>query len=317
MMEINIPKVSIVAANYNNSRYVLDCLDSIRKQTYPNIELIIVDDGSSDDSAEKIREWLKGYTKPYKYIVHETNKGICPTCNELIRNASGKYISMIATDDMYLPEKISSQVEIMEKQDETVAFVYSDTWMIDETSHRKPGSYMVNVCNIPVDKLNIKDVATQLSENNFLHWITVLVRKNVYEHVGIYDENLTFEDYDMSLRIIEKYKIVFTENIQTLYRVHKTSFSGKTNDWSAALLPLYLKHSHFDSFKTKARDIISRKYFDKNPEAGKMALNYYSVTGQKIPYHTLVVLNVNPRLVNLLVRVKAFVRKSILGIQPK
>src|SRR5689334_1867763 len=93
----NLPLVSILAANYNNARYVLESLESIKQQTYPNIELIIVDDASADNSPQLISDWLKTANIPHKYIVHEQNKGLCSTCNELLRNANGKYISFIAT----------------------------------------------------------------------------------------------------------------------------------------------------------------------------------------------------------------------------
>ena len=82
------PLVSICAANYNNELYVLETLESIKNQTYHNIELIIVDDCSTDKSPEIIENWLNNFGKPYKFIRNEKNGGVCRACNTLLINSS-------------------------------------------------------------------------------------------------------------------------------------------------------------------------------------------------------------------------------------
>ncbi|WP_303813338.1 glycosyltransferase family A protein, partial [Apibacter mensalis] len=96
-MDKELPLVSIVAINYNNSKHLVETLDSIDQQTYKNIELIIVDDCSTDDSVKKIDQWLLTYNKPFQFIKHIENKGICKTINDGYKVAKGKYISSIAT----------------------------------------------------------------------------------------------------------------------------------------------------------------------------------------------------------------------------
>ena len=131
------PLVTIGAINYNNGLYVIETLESIKAQSYQNVELIIVDDCSTDNSVVLITEWLKNFDKPYKFIKHEKNKGVCNTCNDLLTNASGKYISTIGTDDIMMPDKIKVQVEILENSADEVCAVYSDAFLIKEDRDRK------------------------------------------------------------------------------------------------------------------------------------------------------------------------------------
>src|ERR1035438_3501558 len=101
------PLVSVVTCSYNNSKYIIETLDSIKNQTYPNIEIVIVEDCSTDNSAELINEWLLTYKGLYKFIRHEVNMGGSIPANVGLASSSGKYYSAIDTDDMMLPEKIA------------------------------------------------------------------------------------------------------------------------------------------------------------------------------------------------------------------
>ena len=103
---MRLPLVTIGAINYNNTCYVLETLNSILRQTYSEIELIIVDDASTDDSLLKIRKWLANYPLPYKLVVHSENQGVHKAYESVIQNATGEFISFIATDDLFEPEKI-------------------------------------------------------------------------------------------------------------------------------------------------------------------------------------------------------------------
>src|SRR4051794_32038063 len=170
----DIPKVSILIANFNNSKYVLDTLNSIENQTYQNLELVIVDDYSSDDSPEKIEQWVRTTSRPVQFIRHAVNKGICATCNELVANASGKYISFIATDDMYLPDKITSQVKTLEQLDSSYGLLYGDAYLMDEKGSRRPGTFIKTLCNVAYPPSG--SIIDELQNINFLHWITVLIK---------------------------------------------------------------------------------------------------------------------------------------------
>jgi len=262
-------------------------LESIKSQTYPNIELIIVDDASKDDSPELIERWLKTYDKPYRYIRHETNGGLCKTCNDLITNATGKYISLIGTDDLYMPEKIAKQVAVLEN-DPSAGMVYTDTYLIDENGRYKLGTLMSSLLKCPFEYAPSGDILKELQEINFVHGLSMLIRKSVYEEIGGYDENLPFEDYDMNLRIAKRYKVLFMDEILCLYRIHTQSYSGKTKDWETILMPIYFKHSELPRFREKMVSIIMSKYHQGIPVAREWAIKYNELTKEKFPYYSFV-----------------------------
>jgi glycosyltransferase involved in cell wall biosynthesis len=237
---MDLPLVSIAAINYNNSGTVIDTLESIRAQTYPNIELIIVDDCSTDNCVELIIEWLKCYGGKYKLICHETNKGVCATYNSGLNNASGKYFSAIDTDDIMLPEKTERQVNILEGSAPNVAGVYSDAYRIDINGLCLEGLFIQNhrqFSEIPTG--NIYDA---LLQGNYIPCMTFLFKKRIFEDIGGYDETLVYEDYDMWLRIAKKYEILFSDFVSSKYRIRPGSLSFTIKNWISSDARIFIKH---------------------------------------------------------------------------
>ena len=236
----DLPLVSIAAINYNNSKYILETLESIRNQTYPNIELIIVDDCSTDDCVAIIENWLSTYNGQYKFIRHEVNKGVCATCNSGLANATGKYFSLIATDDLVLPEKITGQVQILEASDTAVAGIYSDAYLIDDNSMPLPGVFIDNHRSfVTRPGGNIYEV---LLQGNYIPAMTVLIKKQVFDDIGGFDENLAYDDYDMWLRIARKYQMLFSDFISCKYRIRPGSLSSTIKNWNLSDVKIFLKH---------------------------------------------------------------------------
>src|ERR1700730_9907262 len=134
----SFPLVTAFVGCYNQSRFVEECLDSVRDQTYPNVQVIIFDDCSKDDSVAVIDTWLKKHRLDWRFIPHKRNIGICASLNEVLRLARGKYISTVAADDIWLPDKTARQVEMMEQLPEDVGVLYSDAFQMDENGERLP-----------------------------------------------------------------------------------------------------------------------------------------------------------------------------------
>src|SRR6266545_4744919 len=128
----DFPLVTVFVGCYNQSRFVEECLDSVKRQTYPNLQVIIFDDCSKDNSVAVIDSWLKRHRLDWQFIPHSRNIGICASLNEVLRLARGKYISMVAADDVWQPDKTSRQVEMMEQMPGDVGVLYSDAFQIDE-----------------------------------------------------------------------------------------------------------------------------------------------------------------------------------------
>src|SRR5580704_6317104 len=103
----NQPLVSVIALNHNQGKFLEETLDSVRNQTYKNIELIICDDCSTDDSTRKINKWIEQNNYKAKLIFNEQNLGVVKSSNRAIKQANGYYACFIACDDIMLPDKLS------------------------------------------------------------------------------------------------------------------------------------------------------------------------------------------------------------------
>ena len=220
-MRTNSPLVTAIAVCYNHSRFVVECLESIRNQTYRSIQLIIIDDCSTDNSVVLIRDWIDRHKTECTFIAHRKNQGICKTLNEALRLANGKYISMIAADDVWMLDKIEHQVNQMEEQSEDMGVLYSDAFQIDESGALLPGMFIET--HRKLTKLPQGEIFATLLEGNFIPAMTTLIRRSCYDRVGYYDEKLSYEDWDMWLRVAQQYKFVPSDKVSAKYRVVPTS----------------------------------------------------------------------------------------------
>jgi glycosyltransferase involved in cell wall biosynthesis len=251
-----LPVVTVIATCFNHERFVVECLEGIRAQTYPSIELVVTDDCSSDGSVALIREWLRETGTTCTLIVHEENQGVCRTRNEALSHAHGKYVSSISTDDVWLPDKLADQVEQMEKLPHSVGVAYGDAQRMDADGRPLPKTFIEEIGTVPRPPQG--DLYETLLERNFIPAGTTLVRRECYETVGAYDESLIYEDWDMWLRIARRYEFVFTPKMSTRYRVHAESLSHMLTNrfagaqWWEADMNISLKHLGFsrawDSF---------------------------------------------------------------------
>ena len=224
MAQADNPLVSMIVFCYNQSRFVVETLESVKGQTYKLTQLIILDDCSSDDSVAVIENWLQNNRIDCTFVRHRTNEGICKSVNEALSLATGKYISPIASDDIWLPDKIARQVEIMESQPNDVGVVYSDAIQIDEHGQTLPGLFIAshwNLLEMPQGR-----ILTSLLDGNFVVPTTTLIRKSCYDKVGVYDEDLPWEDWDMWMRIARHYSFVCSAIPFAKYRQHSKSYTG-------------------------------------------------------------------------------------------
>jgi glycosyltransferase involved in cell wall biosynthesis len=202
------PLVSTIVLSYNQSRFVLETLESVKAQTYKATQLIIVDDCSLDDSVATIDHWLQESGIHCEFIRHKKNQGICKSLNEALAVANGKYISMVASDDVWLSDKIQCQVEIMESQPDNVGVLYSDALEIDEDGLVLPGLLIATYWKLP--EMPQGQVLNTLLQGNFIPGLTTLIRRSCYDKVGLYDETLPWEDWDMWMRIARHYLFVYS-----------------------------------------------------------------------------------------------------------
>ena len=224
----NYPLVTAFVGCYNHSRFVEECLDSVRQQTYPKFQVIIFDDCSKDNSVSVIENWLKEHQLDWQFIPHTRNVGICASFNEVLRLARGKYISVVAADDVWLPDKTSRQVEMMEQMPGDVGVLYSDALQIDENGKTLPQMFIEAYRKFVVPPEGfLFDV---LWEGNFIPAMTTLIRRDCFTKVGMYDEDLCFEDWDMWMRISRKFRFAYDKLPAARYRVVSSSAVRTTSE---------------------------------------------------------------------------------------
>ena len=238
------PLVSIFVGCYNHSTYVIETLESVIQQTYPNIQLIIWDDKSSDSSPEIIQNWIKSKGIECIFIKHTENVGICRSLNEALSVAQGKYIAMVAADDVWLPEKISRHVDILEKLPENIGVLYSDAYRMDQAGKILPGMFIESL-NRNFSSPPVGDLFEVLWEENFIPAMTTMIRRECFIHCGNYDEDLSFEDWEMWLRISRNYHYAYDEIPSAVYRILPTSMINTMGEELAKSIEFFkIKYLH-------------------------------------------------------------------------
>jgi glycosyltransferase involved in cell wall biosynthesis len=230
-MDNNSSLVTIVALCYNQGEYVIETLESIKNQTYSNIQLIIIDNGSSDDSQIKIQKWIESSgILGVEYFPQEKNLGVCAALNKALSLTKGKYYQFVACDDILLQDKISKQVEIFENLPESVSFIYGNFKYINEKGEilNTPSHFehhgWVNNSDLPSGRIK-----SSLLTNYFICAPSLLYRTNCVKTIGGYDETIPFEDFQMNIRLLAKYSCTGIVDTLCLYRVLSTSFYNTTS----------------------------------------------------------------------------------------
>ncbi|WP_336017209.1 glycosyltransferase family A protein [Acinetobacter pittii] len=209
----NQPLVSIVIPCYNHGNFVQDCIQSVIDQTYQNIELIIIDDGSKDDSVKKIQKLVnqcKGRFVRFEFK-NRSNKGLCTTLNEALEWCQGEYYSVIASDDMIEKDKIDIQVNYLNKHPEIVALYGS----IKSINHENKLRKIFKVKNELVDFKKI------LTGNYTLYAPTQITKLTAANLVGKYSTDTKLEDLDILLKLTHMgWNVMCIDNILASYRDH-------------------------------------------------------------------------------------------------
>src|SRR5215469_5159683 len=202
--------VSAVIPVYNNGPYIAAALKSVVDQTTPATEIIVVDDGSTDDTAAALRP----YRDQIRYV-YQTNRGEPSARNQGIREATSTYIAFLDGDDLWLPNKLELQTEYLQRHPEC-ALVYSDMSTFDEQG----------IIDASVRKrFGMSFQSGRIFQTLFKRALfgsgTVVFRKDCVEKVGYFDESLLVgSDYEMWLRIARNFDVGFIDQPLLMYRHH-------------------------------------------------------------------------------------------------
>ena len=207
--------ISVIIPTYNRAHLIGRTIKSILNQTFQDFEIIVVDDGSVDDTEEVVRS----FDDPrIKYLKHQKNLGASTARNTGIKNSRGEYIAFLDSDDEWLPEKLKKQINIFQRAPDKVGLVYSWAEMIDEKGE------LFRKLNFVVKGRVLQNIL----RGNFIPSSTVVVKKKCFDEVGLFDESFaSCQDREMWTRIATKYEMeVVPEYLARMYRDKKISISA-------------------------------------------------------------------------------------------
>jgi GT2 family glycosyltransferase len=253
----NYPLVTAFTLIYNtNPKHIIEAIESIRTNNYPNLQHIIIDDCSPNPKPkETVKQWIKENNYPCEFYEHEVNYGVCKTLNHVLELTKGKYL-FGCSDDIILPHKLVTEVRILESLGPEYAATYSDAYLIDENSESLYGWFIQKHKHF--DHLPDGYILEDLITGNFLPAMAMLWRTNLIREIGGYDEGLRFEDYDLHLRLFKNYKVKLIQQPTAKYRIHNNSLSNTTKDWSFDYFKIYKKHADMAQFSANVNNILRK-----------------------------------------------------------
>lgn len=245
----NRPTVSVIIPTYNRSQLIARSIKSVLNQTYQNFELIVVDDGSTDSTGDIVTGFKD---ERIRYVRREKNGGEAAARNTGIKTARYEYIAYQDSDDEWLPEKLTRQVEVLENAPPQVGVVYTGFWKME--SRRK--TY------IPFAWVNQKngDIHKELLKGNFIGSPVVLIKKECFDKVGLFDERLrNLVDWEMWLRISKCYHFRCVDEPMVIAHYDSDNVSDNPDSLAEALKLVLEKNS--EEFK-KEKKLLARHWIN-------------------------------------------------------
>lgn len=236
-----MPKVSVIIPTYNRADFLKKAVQSVLHQTYQDYEILVRDDGSTDNTQQVISNFKDSRIR---YTRNMTNIGVIQNRNNAVNNSKGKYIAFLDDDDEWLPEKLEKQMSIIEASPAKLGGVYSGAYSIDT----KLGKIV---------KLSVPEyrgyILKHLLKNNFIMTSTLVLKKKCFEKVGLFDpEFKSASDFDMWIRVAEKFEFDYVLSALVNYNVHENRISSNYIRRICGLKRLTAKHRKLFAENKKA-----------------------------------------------------------------
>jgi glycosyltransferase involved in cell wall biosynthesis len=216
--------VSIVIPVYNTEKFIKECIESALNQTYRQIEIIVVDDGSTDNSLKIIKK----FSDQIK-VISKSNGGTASALNLGIKEMNGDWFKWLSADDLLYPNAIQDLIDEAKKLDDmTNCILYSNYDIIDYN-----GKILRQFIESNYNSINSFELNTILLDHHIGNATTSLIHKSAFERFGMFDENVGFaEDYELWLRfcILHKCRLHLVPKILAKYRIHETQLTAKKMD---------------------------------------------------------------------------------------
>lgn len=227
------PLVSIIIPVYNGENYMREAIDSALAQTYRNVEVLVINDGSRDSGAtEKI---ALSYGDRIRYY-HKENGGVATALNLGIEKMKGEYFSWLSHDDMYYPDKVEKEIEALKSQGDMTAVVMSDYDILTENTKT-----ITHVS--PCRTYSIEQITNSVFPvlQNLIHGCSLLIHKSQFERVGTFNEKLvTTQDYDLWFRMLRGQRTVYVPKPLVIGRYHDEQGSKTLSCFKPECSDLYI-----------------------------------------------------------------------------
>jgi glycosyltransferase involved in cell wall biosynthesis len=261
------PAISVIIGVFNGERYIRDAVASVLSQSFSDFELLIIDDGSTDGTADVIKRFSDARIR-YHY---QENLGISAARNAGIKHSKGNYIAFLDCDDIWLEDRLMKQHDLLSENAATGA-VYSDCYIagesIDDTKYGRGFFSIVSPKKGRIFK--------ELLSANMIPSPTMLIRKECFERTGLFDTSLSSAaDYDMWLRIAREYNFDFLKEPLAKYREHA---GGMSKNRAKAIEDALRVFAKFVNDKDSGIPAIARRRYS---EYAGYLLRYHIKSGEK------------------------------------
>ena len=211
------PLVSVIMPAYNSAQTIGTAINSVLMQDYLNWEIIIIDDGSTDDTLNEIRKFKDARIK----VFSQDNQGPSVSRNYGIKIANGEYIAFLDADDFWEKDKLNLQLQMLCNSEERMGLVHSNYYEFDHKRSYLPKPFRYT------KMLNLEgNVYESLVIHNFVATLTVIVKREVFDNIGYFDTSLKApEDWDLWIRIAKKYTFGYIPTPLARYRLNPSGIS--------------------------------------------------------------------------------------------
>lgn len=223
------PLVSVLCLCYNHAKFVRESLNSILKQSYKNIEIVIVNDKSSDNSNQVIEKWISNSSFKVTYINNSTNIGHTKSFNKALALSKGKYIVDLAADDTLTPNCLDNHINNFNSYPESnkIGISYSNVETINELGKHLKYHFKIDNNGKAIAKPKSGNIYSELLNSYYLNPTGMCVKKEVFEFLNGYDESLDYEDFDFWIRSSFVYDYIFCDTVGVQKRILDSSHSSQ------------------------------------------------------------------------------------------
>lgn len=231
-------RVTVICIAYNHGQWIEQTLESVLAQDYYAKELIVVDNGSQDDTAEKIRNWVNQAPAAFSIqaIFNPHQQPYCQLFNEVMTKADSQFLVDLSGDDVLYPEHLSSSISRLQ-EDPKAAFVFSDAYILDHRGEVR-SFYKRNHAGDLREPVDVNNIYVTLIRRSYICAPTVVFNAAILRKEGGYDESLFYEDFDILIRLTRNHPVLFSNHIGVLKRKHAQSMSaGQYRPHRSKMLP--------------------------------------------------------------------------------